>query len=146
VPAYYAFKVLITGVAIPNTVPFLTRPCVITEWFLDREILILHSVAENRYGIRITGFGMPFAVTPNSFVYGLKPNHDLTEKPMVKLTKTPSPQEIEKMCENIRMGWTENEYRKRSAPRPLPIYNAATGNWSYLSHDEYSTLGSGCIN
>ena len=65
---------------------------------------------------------------------------------MVKLTKTPSPQEIQKMCENIRMGWTENEYRKRSTPRPLPIYSAATGNWSYLSHDEYSTLGASCKN
>jgi len=62
---------------------------------------------------------------------------------MVKLTHTPSPQEIEMMCEKIRMGWTDNEYRKRSAPRPLPIYNAETGNWSYLSPDEYSTLGSG---
>ena len=57
-----------------------------------------------------------------------------------------SPQEIEKMCENIRMGWTEIEYRKRSAPRSLPIYNASTGNWSYLSHDEYSSLGASCKN
>ena len=60
---------------------------------------------------------------------------------MVKLIKTPSPQEIAKMCEDIRMGWTENEYRKRSAPRALPIYSAATGNWNYLSHEEYSLLG-----
>jgi hypothetical protein len=89
---------------------------------------------------------MPFAFTPNSFVNDLNLNHDHTEKPMVKLTKTPSPQEIEKMCENIRMGWTEIEYRKRSAPRSLPIYNASTGNWSYLSHDEYSTLGASCKN
>jgi hypothetical protein len=65
---------------------------------------------------------------------------------MVKLTSTPSPREIEKMCEDIRMAWTENEYRKRSAPRPLPIYSAATGNWTYLSHDEYSTLGASCKN
>jgi|TARA_B110000438_G_scaffold290123_1_gene325492 hypothetical protein len=89
---------------------------------------------------------MPFAFTPNSFVNDLNLNHDQTEKPMVKLTKTPSPQEIEKMCENIRMGWTEIEYRKRSAPRPLPIYNASTGNWRYLSHEEYSTLGASCKN
>jgi len=65
---------------------------------------------------------------------------------MVRLTKTPSPREIEKLCEAIRMGWTENEYRKRSAPRPLPIYSAANGNWSYLSHDEYSILGTSCTN
>ena len=65
---------------------------------------------------------------------------------MVKLTKTPSPREIVKMCEDIRMGWTENEYRKRSTPRPLPIYCAGTGNWKYLSQDEYSTLGSSCEN
>lgn len=89
---------------------------------------------------------MPFAFTPNSFVNEPNLNHDHTEKPMVKLTKTPSPQEIEKMCENIRMGWTEIEYRKRSAPRSLPIYNASTGNWSYLSHDEYSSLGASCKN
>ena len=30
---------------------------------------------------------------------------------MVKLSKTPSPREIREMCDNIRMGWTENEYR-----------------------------------
>jgi len=60
---------------------------------------------------------------------------------MVKLSKTPSPREIREMCDNIRMGWTENEYRKRSAPRPLPIYSTASGNWSYLSHEEFSSLG-----
>jgi len=65
---------------------------------------------------------------------------------MVKLSKNPSPMEIEKMCKDIRMGWTENEYRKRSAPRPLPIYSATSGNWSYLSCDEYSSLGRCCKN
>ena len=64
---------------------------------------------------------------------------------MVKLTKTPSPEEIKRMCKAIRMGWTENEYRKRSAPRALPIYSSTTGNWSYLSHDEFATLDS-CVN